>query len=58
MQNMRPSSSRFGEHSCSSGVLDRGLLILSLFNIKRSQMHLREISEISGLDKATTLRAL
>ncbi|KAA3509148.1 hypothetical protein CPJ18_23425 [Agrobacterium rosae] len=34
MQNMRPSSSRFGEHSCISGVLDRGLLILSLFNVQ------------------------
>lgn len=41
-----------------TGVLDRGLLILSLFTMERSQMHLREISEVSGLDKATTLRAL
>jgi DNA-binding IclR family transcriptional regulator len=41
-----------------AGVLDRGLLILSLFTMERSQMQLREISEISGLDKATTLRAL
>jgi DNA-binding IclR family transcriptional regulator len=41
-----------------AGVLDRGLLILSLFTMERSQMHLREISEVSGLDKATTLRAL
>jgi DNA-binding IclR family transcriptional regulator len=46
------------ENAPPAGVLDRGLLILSLFTMERSQMHLREISEISGLDKATTLRAL
>jgi DNA-binding IclR family transcriptional regulator len=40
------------------GVLDRGLLLLHLFTLERNRMYLRELSELSALDKATTLRAL
>lgn len=40
------------------GVLDRGLLLLHLFTLERNKLHLRELSELSRLDKATTLRAL
>ncbi|RWR27714.1 hypothetical protein D2T31_15890 [Sinirhodobacter populi] len=41
-----------------AGVLDRGLLLLHLFTLERNRMYLRELSELSSLDKATTLRAL
>lgn len=41
-----------------AGVLDRGLLLLHLFTMDRNRLHLRELAELSRLDKATTLRAL
>lgn len=40
------------------GVLDRGLFLLHLFTLERNRLHLRELAEMSGLDKSTTLRAL
>lgn len=40
------------------GVLDRGLFLLHLFTLDRNRLYLRELSDLSGLDKATTLRAL
>ncbi|MGI2034392.1 IclR family transcriptional regulator [Rhizobium panacihumi] len=41
-----------------AGVLDRGLFLLHLFTAERNRMQLRELSDLSGLDKSTTLRAL
>ncbi|SKA38044.1 transcriptional regulator, IclR family [Consotaella salsifontis] len=41
-----------------SGVLERGLFLLSLFTQQHPVRQLRELSAESGLDKATTLRAL
>ncbi|SFJ43011.1 IclR family transcriptional regulator [Celeribacter neptunius] len=41
-----------------SGVLDRGMLLLSLFSMERKRLQLRELAELSGLDKATALRLL
>lgn len=40
------------------GVLDRGLLLLHQFTMDRNRLHLRDLAELSQLDKATTLRAL
>lgn len=42
----------------ASGVLERGLIILSCFTQRTPRLHLREIAGITGLDKATALRAL
>ncbi|MBP0447357.1 IclR family transcriptional regulator [Roseomonas sp. SSH11] len=41
-----------------SGVLERGLLILSCFTDVSPRLHLRELAALSGLDKATLLRML
>lgn len=41
-----------------SGVLDRGLHLLSCFSLERPRLQLRDLAAQSGLDKATTLRAL
>lgn len=41
-----------------SGVLERGLFLLSFFTQQKPSLHLKELAELSGLDKATTLRAL
>ncbi len=41
-----------------AGVLDRGLLLLHQFSLTRNRLHLRELADMTGLDKATTLRAL
>lgn len=41
-----------------SGVLERALLLMSLFSMEKRKLHLREFAELSGLDKATALRAL
>lgn len=41
-----------------SGVLERALLLLSLFTLERNRLFLREAAELSGLDKSTCLRAL
>lgn len=41
-----------------AGVLERGLHLLECFSLERSRMPLREIAAVSGLDKATALRAL
>lgn len=41
-----------------TGVLDRGLHLMNCFSLERPRLQLREISARSGLDKATTLRAL
>lgn len=41
-----------------SGVLERGLYLLSFFTQQQPSLHLKELAELSGLDKATTLRAL
>lgn len=40
------------------GVLERGLLLLSLFAMDRRKLRLKEFTDLSGLDKATTFRAL
>jgi DNA-binding IclR family transcriptional regulator len=41
-----------------AGVLERGLSLLECFTLQRPRLQLREIAELSGLDKATALRAL
>lgn len=41
-----------------SGVLERGLAVLECFTEERLRLPLREIAEITGLDKATLLRLL
>ncbi|MBB5693156.1 IclR family transcriptional regulator [Muricoccus pecuniae] len=41
-----------------SGVLERGLLVLSCFTEERPRLHLRDFAAITGLDKATLLRML
>jgi DNA-binding IclR family transcriptional regulator len=41
-----------------SGVLERGLSILECFTEDRLRLHLRELAELTGLDKATLLRLL
>lgn len=41
-----------------SGVLERGLYLLSFFTQQQPILQLRELAALSGLDKATTLRAL
>ncbi|WP_306152103.1 IclR family transcriptional regulator [Roseovarius sp. MMSF_3281] len=41
-----------------SGVLDRALLLLSLFSMERKRLQLKEFSALSGLDKATASRLL
>ena len=41
-----------------TGVLERGLLLLSCFTQAEPRLRLRELSAKTGLDKATTLRAL
>jgi len=41
-----------------SGVLERGLHLLDCFTQDQPRLQLRELAEISGLDKATALRAL
>lgn len=41
-----------------SGVLERGLLLLSLFTMDRNRLFLRDFAELSGLDKSTCLRSL
>lgn len=46
------------EQKPPSGVLERGLLLLSLFSMERKRLQLRELAELSGLDKATALRLL
>ena len=42
----------------ANGVLERGLLILSCFTQRSPRLHLREVAAMTGLDKATALRAL
>lgn len=39
-----------------SGVLERGIAILECFNEDRLRLPLRELAQITGLDKATVLR--
>lgn len=41
-----------------SGVLERGLYLLEFFTRERPRLQLRELAALSGLDKATILRAL
>lgn len=41
-----------------SGVLERGLYLLACFTQRNPHHHLRDLSARTGLDKATTLRAL
>ncbi|MFV0386074.1 IclR family transcriptional regulator [Paracoccus sp. (in: a-proteobacteria)] len=41
-----------------SGVLDRGLLLLSQFSMERKKLQLKELADLSGLDKATASRLL
>lgn len=41
-----------------SGVLERGLYLLSFFTQQEPVLQLKELAKLSGLDKATTLRAL
>lgn len=41
-----------------SGVLERGLVILECFSREQPRLHLRELAERTGLDKATLLRLL
>jgi DNA-binding IclR family transcriptional regulator len=41
-----------------TGVLDRGLHLLNCFSLAKPRLQLREMAAQSGLDKATTLRAL
>jgi DNA-binding IclR family transcriptional regulator len=41
-----------------SGVLERGLYLLECFTQRNPHQHLRDLSARTGLDKATTLRAL
>ncbi|MBO0906190.1 IclR family transcriptional regulator [Jiella sonneratiae] len=41
-----------------TGVLERGLLLLSLFTQQTPVLQLKDLSAASGLDKATILRAL
>lgn len=41
-----------------AGVLERGLFLLECFSLQRPRLQLREVAELSGLDKATALRAL
>lgn len=41
-----------------TGVLERGLLLLSCFSQAEPRLRLRELAAKTGLDKATTLRAL
>ncbi|WP_181408050.1 IclR family transcriptional regulator [Pararhizobium mangrovi] len=45
-------------HAPPSGVLERGLFLMSLFSMERPRLQLRDLAQLSGLDKATTLRAL
>lgn len=40
------------------GVLERGLSILACFSTERLRLSLRELAELTGLDKATLLRLL
>jgi len=40
------------------GVLDRALSVLECFRADRLRLHLRELAELTGLDKATLLRNL
>lgn len=41
-----------------SGVLERGICILECFSEDRLRLQLRELAELTGLDKATLLRLL
>lgn len=41
-----------------SGVLERGICILECFTPQRLRLHLRELADLTGLDKATLLRLL
>ena len=41
-----------------SGVLERGLYLLECFTQRNPHQHLRGLAALTGLDKATTLRAL
>jgi DNA-binding IclR family transcriptional regulator len=41
-----------------AGVLERGIAILECFNDQRLRLSLRELAELTGLDKATLLRLL
>ncbi|XAH23554.1 IclR family transcriptional regulator [Xylophilus sp. GW821-FHT01B05] len=41
-----------------SGVLERGITILECFTEERLRLQLRELAELTGLDKATLLRLL
>jgi len=40
------------------GVLERGLCVLACFSRQQPRLHLRELAEATGLDKATLLRLL
>jgi DNA-binding IclR family transcriptional regulator len=53
-------ASSTGTTACQppSGVLERGLCILECFTEDRLRLQLREIAELTGLDKATLLRLL
>lgn len=46
------------ENVAPSGVLERALWLMSQFSMERRRLQLRELAELSGLDKATALRAL
>lgn len=41
-----------------AGVLERGLVVLECFSHARPRLQLRELAELTGLDKATLLRML
>ncbi|WP_136067453.1 IclR family transcriptional regulator [Modicisalibacter radicis] len=45
-------------HRPPSGVLERGLSLLACFTQERPRLHLRELAELTGLDKTTSSRAL
>ncbi|MGD1877080.1 MAG: IclR family transcriptional regulator [Kiloniellaceae bacterium] len=46
------------DNTAPPGVLERALWLMSQFSMKRPRLQLRELAELSGLDKATALRAL
>lgn len=47
-----------GHNTVPVGVLERGLLLLNCFSQAKPRLQLRDLADITGMDKATTLRAL
>ncbi|PMR78767.1 IclR family transcriptional regulator [Billgrantia endophytica] len=58
MKNLSSKSRNGNDTVPPSGVLDRGLHLMNCFSLERPRLQLRDIAAQSGLDKATTLRAL